>query len=306
MSDLFLSAFGSALGEPRELADLADEIGQPEVDRLTSAGLGQYRLSQQPPWRLAAAAVRDTLQAGPPGVEIDLVVYVTDTYWRDDFYARDPARFLAEVGLRRAQLVGIGLNGCANASQALRTAAAYLRAGAARRALVVCTDVGRSGARLLSSGGSVLSDGAASCLVSIEPPTRGYRLLGATVAAEPALADADPMHDVLMILKATADGIRRAAADLREQTKLDGNDYHHLVMNNYSRAVLATFAGLVEVPFARTVTDMLASVAHCFSADPFINLAHLLDSGRAAPAQPVLVLDSGQTVWGVTALEVVG
>jgi 3-oxoacyl-[acyl-carrier-protein] synthase-3 len=298
-----VSAFAHALGEPHEVARLEEVLAEGAAEDLAREGLVHYRAASGPAWELAAASAVATLAAAGRGPgDVDLVVYATNTFWDSASGDGSPARCLDHAGLTHTPLCGVALNGCGNGGLALRTARAWVGAGQARCVLVVTTDRCRPGRRLMPGRFSVLSDGAASCLVTAAPAGPGFRLLAAEAAVDATMHAIDPDADVLDMLKATAGGVRAAVERLRGHVA-DGTEFAHLVTNNYTTTASQIFCHCAGVPFERAFLDNLAAMGHCFGADVLIGLARLLESGRAGRGDRVLAIDSGHGFWGAAALE---
>ncbi|WP_162793462.1 3-oxoacyl-[acyl-carrier-protein] synthase III C-terminal domain-containing protein [Rhodococcus sp. AQ5-07] len=278
------------------------------LDRLTRGGLANIRQSDLAAWQLAVDSARLTLDSSATA-DVDLVVYATDTFWGNDEHELDAGRFLQAAGLERTPLIGVGLAGCANFAVAMRTAVACLRDGDATTALVATADVCQPGQRLLDSGIGVLSDGAATCVVTTRRPEHGLQFLGITMAVEAGLhalrSASEPMAIGMAMAMATSRGVQRAVTALYEKTGLSPGDFSYLVTNNYVESSLKVFANAAGLPFDRTYRGTVAGYGHCFAADALINFATMTSERILEPGDRVLAIVAGYNSWACMAFSVV-
>lgn len=205
--DIYISGLQHALGEPQPLEELPEVQAAGEASALAADGLRLVRVSDLEPWELAAQSAELTV-APLDRESITSVLYATDTFWPKGAADRAPARFLDQMGLQRTPLRGIGFEGCGNAGGLLAAAAAEaLGSGTATTALCVTTDCAAAGERLMGANVSVLSDGAASFIVSRSRPSSGFRVLAIGRAIEAGMHRLDVATDTMAVVKATADGI---------------------------------------------------------------------------------------------------
>ncbi|MFC8952499.1 3-oxoacyl-[acyl-carrier-protein] synthase III C-terminal domain-containing protein [Streptomyces sp. NPDC057101] len=308
--DVGLGGLGYAVGAslPIERAvppDTPDEL----LDRLRAHGFADCSVARETPAELAARAVAETLAvAGTDPRSVDAVLYGTCSYWGEGHPPPgDPAKLTDTIarlvlephGLGHAQLSLVWLAESGNTGSVLRLARALVASGVHRTVLCVSADAvpplpGEY--RAMPNAVTVNGDGAASCLVSTEIP--GDFRLGPTAqhssAPMRALAKGQGLRKHLEIVK----GIRvcRAALD----TPPDG--FAWMLSNHYSRPVLTEFATLAGVPAERLYTANIARLGHCFAADTLIDLADLHRGGRIAPGDDVLMLTTGPSTWGLTAV----
>ncbi|MFJ3039050.1 MULTISPECIES: beta-ketoacyl-[acyl-carrier-protein] synthase family protein [Streptomyces] len=303
--DIFLTRIGVAVGESNDIAVLPEILSSEALEQLTRGGLAHFRQSDRQAWQLAADSATSTLDPSSSTAAVDLVVYATNTFWDSADPELDAARFLQAMGLNRTPLIGVSLANCANLAVAVRTAVACLRGGDATTALVATTDVCRPGQRLLGGGIGVLSDGAATCVVSTRRPEHGLQLLGTTMTVEAGLHALTSESEPMAMAMATARGVRRAAAALYERTGLGPADFSYLVTNNYLEPTLRTFANAAEVPFDRTYRGTVAGYSHCFAADALINVSAMASESIIEPGDRILAIVSGYNSWGCMAFSVV-
>lgn len=302
--DIYISSLQHALGEPLPLEELPEVQAAGEASALAADGLRLVRASNLEPWELAAQSAELTVSA-LDRESITSVLYATDTFWPEGAADRAPARFLDQMGLQRTPLRGIGFEGCGNAGGLLAAAADALVSGTTTTALCVTTDCAAAGERLMGANVSVLSDGAASFIVSSSRPSSGFRVLAVGRAIEAGMHRLDVATDTMAVVKATADGVRRATSLALEQAGLDTSSISHVVANNYGRTSLKIFCGAGRVPFDLLYVENVEEVGHCFAADTLINLHSLVEHGVVTSAERCLVLGSGFSNWSAAIVEYV-
>jgi 3-oxoacyl-[acyl-carrier-protein] synthase-3 len=296
--EVFLSGLASSLGERRPVEDLTAQIGAQLVRELRDDGVRAFLQSDDASWMLAARSARQTLDQ-VPGHEPDAVVYATDTNYEMPV-SRLLAAFLAEVDLPRTRAVAVGGHSCGNFGPALQVAVDTIAAGQATNVLLVTADHADPGVRLLDNGLSVLSDGAASCLVHTREATADYALLdlsaqndvGVYLATNDLRAKRELVHAVSRSTEATL-----AATGLR----LD--EFEAVLVNNYRRPS-QRFLTLAVGDIRLGVPDeILAEIGHSFAADLLINLQLLQEGGRLADGERLLLLGTGGRSWSLVALQ---
>jgi 3-oxoacyl-[acyl-carrier-protein] synthase III len=300
MTEVYLSRIGVALGDPVPIAELPEVVAAGSAANLEKEGLSRCLVSGRTSWELAIEAAGRTLEGLPSVVDsVDAVVYVSDSY----LDGPAPLRVLDAIGLSQIPFYGTGMAGCGNLSSALQTARCLVLAGVARVVLVITTDVCPPGRRLMGANLSVLSDGAASCLVSAEPGQGGFRLLDVRTAVDASLHALALDSQTLPVLKATALGIRRLGTALFEAGGFNGSAVAHLVTHNYGGSAVRIMASAIGVPADRIWCPTAADLGHCFAADALINLAALGESGALHPGDRLLALMTGEAVWGCAYLQ---
>lgn len=304
-TDVYISGLQHALGEPQPIEGLSEVQSAGEASALAADGLRLIRTSELDPWELAAQSADLTLSSLDGEKSITSVFYATDTFWPEGATDRAPSRFLDHLGLQRTPLHGVGFEGCGNAGGLLAAAADALRSETTSMVLCVTTDCAADGERLMGANVSVLSDGAASFVASTNRPSSGFRVLGIGRAIEGGMHRLDVATDTMAVVKATADGIRRATALALEQTGLEPSSISHVVANNYGRTSLKIFCGAARVPFDLLYVENVEEVGHCFAADTLINLQSLVEREVVSSGERCLVLGSGFSNWSAAILEYV-
>jgi 3-oxoacyl-[acyl-carrier-protein] synthase-3 len=287
---VYVSAIAHTLGTKVAIADLDEPVLRAHLGSLHEQGLRHCRVSTQPPAALAAAAARETLRrAGDPAV--GAVVYCTDT--RPELgHSSDLWDFLQRVDRPESHGVVVGGSGCGNLGPGLTTAGGLVRAEDAA-VLLVTTDRVTHGSRYLANGETVLSDGAAACLVGPRPVGPSFAVRGLASSVRAGLEATARMSVAKVSARAIGATARKAAAPRPVA------DVGVLVTGNYGhtpRAFLAMSAGIAP---DRVHCPDLAEVGHCFSSDVLIGLAGLLADDAVAPGEPVMLLTASPRSWSV-------
>ncbi|MGF1431312.1 hypothetical protein [Kitasatospora sp. LaBMicrA B282] len=293
-----LSAIAVELGARVPIADLDDPSVTAEVANLHAGGLRYCRVAEQDVVELAATAARRTLAAaGAPAV--DAVVHATDSPYRETA-TKDGWAVLSGAGVPTAPTVAVGGSASANLAAALRVATGLLVAERLDTVLLVSADRITDGARYQPVGVTVLSDGAAACLISRTPHGPGYRVLGVSTAIQ---ADAVEVSNSLKAANLVKLGVTAARERLLADLPEPERGFRHLVTGHYSLATRTFLSRLCGLDLTAVHTPAVAEVGHSFSADLLLSLASLHEQGLVEPGDRVLVLATSPRSWSLIALE---
>ncbi|WP_227979788.1 3-oxoacyl-[acyl-carrier-protein] synthase III C-terminal domain-containing protein [Nocardia spumae] len=299
--NVYLHGIAYAVGAREPIASLPPLRADPALLRdMRGLGLNHYCRAEQSPLELAAEVVSATLARVPvDAAEIDLLIYATSSPESGTLAGGEFLRFCERFGLTRATPIGVTLAECANFGSALRIAHSLVAAGSARNVLVITADACPDpDARILRDAVSVLSDGAASCLITSAHPSR-IEVLGANqgtnqlirVATMPALAGL------------TKRGLSRAVADMLDRAGLDRGDVRRIIANNVNEEAVRFMAESAGLEHDLCYLDNVGDYAHVHSADNLINLQTYLEDG-VAPGEVVMTISHGFGTWGVALLRI--
>jgi 3-oxoacyl-[acyl-carrier-protein] synthase-3 len=163
--------------------DLAARVGKTAEWIIESTGVQNRHIADEPPERMAAAAARLALGAGPPP---DLIINASTTPRQ---LIPDTSVFIeAELGLQG--VASHTVHGtCLSFLIGLHSAGAYIAARSYRRILVVSSEIGSVARDYAEPESSVLlGDGAAAAVVEPTPAGESSKLLGYVVATFPKFA----------------------------------------------------------------------------------------------------------------------
>lgn len=179
-------------------------------------------------------------------------------------------RILGGLGIPDADFVGVGLNRCTNLLAGVQVADALVRSGQHRRVLVITTDRVRDKTTRMDKF-ALFSDGAASCLVTGDPPDAdGFDLLACATANRTAELDwANELNPELAI---------SVNERLLKPFDLTLADVAALMHTNVYKPVIYLKEIQAGFTAAQLYLDNITRVGHCFAADPLVNL---VDRGAA-------------------------
>ncbi len=270
-------------------------LGEIEADHSTIANLQaraeEFRMAPDPAlwgWGsvfrsergLEAMAIETgsaTLRAaGADPSSIDaLVLCCSDVQTRAKGHGRFAGTILAGIGLGDIPFYGLNLNRCVNLLAALDVASAFVASGRYRRILVITTDrAADEDERVLPY--ALLSDGAASCLVTADEDGRDrYQLLACATAQE--TGSLDWSNEI------SSDLTRRVNDSLLASRGMRVGDVAGLMHANIFKPLVVMKERQAGFTPRQIYTDNIGRVGHCFAADPLINLVDRVPLGHVRP-----------------------
>jgi 3-oxoacyl-[acyl-carrier-protein] synthase III len=294
---IFLSAIKYEHGEPRYLADLdepaARELAAPEH------GLVRYRASDQETWQLARLVAERTLARS--AARPDLLIYVTDS---DPDPAESLPRIVGELGQPGLAYVAVRGHGCGSLGPSLALAADALHSARRDRVLLVLADRVASGPRVMPSGLSVFSDGAASCLVTREDAAtcgRRDKVIALATRNHAQAGEVGAAAGSLLTIAATA---AAATTEVLGAAGRRVEDFRHVLFANYRVTSQQFLASAMGFPPEALLLGELGRFGHCFGADILVTLDTLAAAGRISPEDRLLASATGPSSWSVLAVEV--
>lgn len=293
---VWLSAVSYEHGASRPVT----ELEEPAARELTAPenGLDRYRAADQETWELARLVAERSLAAA--GLPPDLLLYATSS---DPDPAESLPRITGELGLPDLAYLAVCGHGCGNLGPALALAADALHAGRVDRVLVVLADRVRAGGRVMPSGLSVFSDGAAACLVTRDDATaagRRARIMALTTRnhARPG-GPGDSGGSLLSIAATAADattGVLRAAGR-------PAGEFGRVLFANYRVTSQRFLASAMGFPPEALTLGEVGRFGHCFGADVLVTLDSLAAAGQVSAGDRLLASATGPHSWSVLAIE---
>lgn len=289
--DVFLQAPRYVLGEVEADFSTIDGLhARAEELRMapdpTLWGWGSVFRSHRGLEAMAIESGCETLRAaggGPESVDA-LVLCCSDVRTPARSHGRFVATILTGLGLGDIPFYGLDLNRCVNLLAALDVASSFVAGGRYRRVLVVTTDrVVEEADRMLSY--ALLSDGAASCLVTAdrEGPEL-YRLLACASAQDTASLD--------WTSEISADLARRVNDALLGPLGVGLADVAALMHANVFKPLVVMKERQAGFAPEQIYTPNIARVGHCFAADPLINLVDRIAMGHVPPGRHCMLAAS--------------
>ncbi len=318
MIPLRVAGTGLYLPAPIETAaELAPRLGRDPAWIREVAGVDQRRVADLPPVEMAARAARAALGAGPPP---DAVINASLTPQQ---LVPDTAVFVARaLGLSGVPAFSVHAT-CLSFLVGLQVAAGALHAGAARRVLVVSSEVatvGRDWAEPESA--ALLGDGAGAAVFERPAADSPSALLALRMATYPDGAElaeitgfgtrhhpddpaTAPQHHRFhmrggRLYRSTLPQVRRLLAALFDEAGVSPDDVRVVVPHQASGAALGALGALGFPP--EKVVDILAETGNCIAASIPMALARAQATGRIAPGDLVLLIGTGAGVSVAAAL----
>jgi hypothetical protein len=283
---------------------LPQEVDAETADRLHREEIEGYYRADEEPWMMAVSAAEQTLKkSGFVAEDIDLILYACEsTDCRADI-SLDPNRFAEALGAPSVPLMGVTANGCANLGALLRSARNAVAVGDAANVLIATADAWDERSRLVGAGTALMSDSAATALVSAERPAQGWLIGDIFTAVDHTMHAIDPAVDTIPMVRGTAQGIRAAAAGFFTPGRPAREDYTTVVADNLGALVLKVLASSAGLDRTR-VFAQTSLHGHCFAADILLNLDAV--APRTEAGTKVLGLITGHNYWTCVGLEYLG
>jgi 3-oxoacyl-[acyl-carrier-protein] synthase III len=293
VGSIYLSSIGHSHGELRPVAELGESGAHlaPLIEEVVN-----YRASDHDVWELAAQAAEHTLSRS--AARPDLMIYVTET---DPVPSRSLPRIVDQLGLGTVDHLAMSGHDCGNLGPVLQVAGDVLGSGRRARILLVLADCARPGCRVMPSSLSVFSDGAVSCLATLDRPADGPFVSVDAIATRTEVTSGGTGAAEESILST----VRLAADSVAEALRADGSrpeDFEHVLFANYRSAVQQFLVSAMKIPKHKLLTGLVSEYGHCFSADVLVSLERFLADGTLAPGDRVLAATIGPCSWSTMAV----
>jgi 3-oxoacyl-[acyl-carrier-protein] synthase-3 len=203
-----------------------------------------------------------------------------------------------DFGLERATVLGQTQQACTGLLGSLRLARALLLSEPdVRRVLCLTADRFPEGA-LYEQSYNLITDGAAACIVTLEPGP--WRLLAVHQITNGGLARATDEETAGSFFAFT----HRAIQETLAKAGLSMKDIAWFVAQNMNRKAMEILARLLRFDPERITAPTMAEIAHVISGDNLINLKHMDDRGEIRPGERVLLSMAGYGLnWQCAVLE---
>jgi 3-oxoacyl-[acyl-carrier-protein] synthase III len=295
MNQIYLGGLAFETGEFHNIETLDED--PLVIKKLLNGGLLSYCKAECDITELVKRSVTKTLESVPAEVRssVGAVIFASSGYFSNDNRIKEINSLTENFGLQECAVFGVTLNACAGFTSSLLIAEQMIKGGIWKSILLICLDEASPDSRIASGGISVLSDAAASCIVSSFP--LNYRLLGSSVRNDAVLWRKDPVSDsfafLVRISKITECLVKNLQPFLGQRVvqKLLTNNYNVFTQEafcyNFSKEIQLLYPGLNKF-------------AHCYASDLIINLSladKLIDSDEA-----VYLFSTGLGAYGLSAV----
>ncbi|VBA62413.1 3-oxoacyl-[acyl-carrier-protein] synthase III C-terminal domain-containing protein [Mycobacterium attenuatum] len=286
----------------KETVDTLEPLREDEqlLRQVHDVGLRYYHRSDSTPIDLAAEVITQTIAQSPiTADEVDVLIFASASVAGGAFDAARVMSMLDNTGLTRATPIGISLSDCGNFGSAMRAAHSLIMGSGARNVLVVTSDVCRDPrSRILTDTLSILSDGAASCLLSAEHPSR-LELLATAGRTNQKVRTAD-LSDMSLLIRR---GLVKVVSDLLRRSDAELADVGKLMANNVNAEAVRFMTVALGLGPDRAYLENVADFGHVHSADILINLLTYLEEG-AAPDELIVTISHSYGTWGAATFRV--
>ncbi|NKY43613.1 hypothetical protein [Nocardia cerradoensis] len=295
----FMTGVAHTTGERRPITGIESIAAEPGlVDTLHQVGLSNYRHARDSPIDMAAVCIAETLdQSRMPASGIDILMLASSTIGFGQIENTELLRLSERFGLTHATPIGVSAAECANFGTALHLARTLVTTGEARNVLLVTADACTTPEqRLLRLVNSVVSDGAASCLITTQHAR--IEILTTSTGTNHLIRAATNPDAIAALTRRTLIGLVDNALS---RANIDRAQIHQVITNNINTEALRFITLSAGLDHNLTYLDNVADFAHVHSADNLINLQSYLEDG-AAPDQIVLTVSHAFGTWGLAPL----
>lgn len=301
---VFLRDIAYSLGESKPIPELAPLFkDKAALSQLLETGLQDFRRSDAPAHVHAEAACRETLEGSPlPRSEIRALVYCSSSFAHPGFTA-EIADLCVRLGIPTAMAMGVTLGDCSNLALGMMVSRHLVEPGGMGSVLLVTADCAATeDSRFQESLGTVMSDGAASCIVT------GRQLRGAVQLRAVAHSANHPLRKraegtaLLGVLKTMSTEIAGLRERLLDEARLSLHQIAGVMPNNLSLSTLRLFSTLIGVP-APMYHGNIGRYGHVYAADNLINLKDFLDENPSF-AGNLLCFCNATSSWGASVVTV--
>lgn len=299
MTGVYLSSFASALGDQILLEDADDEGLHHHLAALHEQGLKHCLVSECSVAGMAATSSRQTL-AAVPDAQVGAIVFCTDTA-PELTPTCEGWDLLLKLGLPRTPVTLVGGSGCGNLAPGMSVARSLIMLDGLAAVLLVTSDRMRALTRYLDNGQTAMSDGAASCIVSSQPPPGpSFALRGQASSFRADIGTVAVRR--IIVARETVEAIEDTVRQAAEPLSLTPRDFRYLLTGNYGRTARELLAESAGVPADRVYCPKLDQTGHCFAADVIISLGSLLDTDMIDDGDHVLLLTASPRSWSAAVL----
>lgn len=323
-SDLTSSPLARAVSSaPIDLPLDAEALAQQKaaneaaIARLEEDGFAGYVASSDNVADLATRALAGTIARSElVPQDIDAVIFSTESFWdRPDGHEEDPARHFAlrnrlvqsldGLGLKHAVPYGNWMSASGNFGPTLALAHAAVTSGQHDAVLLVAADrIHPRLPRLMHNNAAVVSDIAASCLISAD---RGdYRIDSVQVVSAPKLAtfNLEDRKDLGKIVVETMRALLKLKQRFETATGRSPADYDLVLTGHFHRLSLQAITDTLGIRPAAIRRDGGIHASHAYASDNLLTLDSLARAGELPLGRDLLLLSTGVWTWSLIALTV--
>lgn len=302
-NDLYLHGLEYQFGDLVSIDTLLGVFGKERIKALKNKGLKQYSVANVAAFELARESIKKTLMSLSKHQvnSIDAVIYNSGTLSLENYSDKAISSILFDLGIKDCDIFLVGYQGCSGFSTILRLARNMLVSEELQNVLIVTADVIEPEYRIYLDGYAVLSDAAASCLISHD--VSDLLLRGVWQHTNTQMGVLDPKENFVMYGMTMFNSIKKTIAQALDAESLAPNNINHLVMNNYNYEFTDFILYETGIPenCINHLRDNISLYGHAFSCDNIINLYAI--KNKTLKGDIILTLDAGIVNWGSVILE---
>jgi len=301
-----LSAIQYELGDLCNIQELDFLANDPEkLQQYKESGLVNYSRSHLPVLDLCYNSLERTLRSsGITRDSIRFLVYVSENATRDYCISiKDINRLLLKLGLTKAMPIGVSLSDCANIITGIQVATSLIASNMAENVLMVCSDKPSRlpGKRKMPHEMSVLSDGAASCLICA--PGKGeFDITLIDHKNYPLQWDAAQRDKNVYSVEKFKAIVNVSRKSLRENA-IRPDSIGKVITGNYMTPIAKMFVEISGFKAEQGFYDNIARFAHTLAGDILINLKDYMDTGMPAGGEKIFFIVDSYSSCGSMLIE---
>lgn len=204
----------------------------------------------------------------------------------------------SDFGLNEAQVFGLSQQACTGMLGSVRMANMLLQTEPQMKQVLCVTADRFPPTALYEQAYNLISDGAASCIVSKEP--KGFKLLGGYGITNGAMSFASDDETVGSFFNYSYDLINKTL----QRVGRGMQDIDWIVPQNTNAKAWQILSSILRFPFEKVCFPTLPEVGHVISGDNIINLAELCKAGKIQTGERLLLFMAGYGLnWQCIVLE---
>jgi 3-oxoacyl-[acyl-carrier-protein] synthase III len=213
--------------------------------------------------------------------------------------------YMEAAGLEAVPTVALSMNSCGNLMPAFKFARNAIESEGLQNIAIVSTDCAYERTRVAHMQLGILSDGAASCIVSGESDEAQFEILGEGQATNQKVLHLTWPDQKAAGLQFVVNGVRKAVEKAYHDAMLTRNDVDFLFCPNIRSDSNEFLSRFLRIERKRSYHEGLATYSHVYSSDCLINLVHSKlwrSKNSQNDGQTLLCLMMGSHSWGAMIL----
>ena len=301
-----ISGLAYSVGAVRSIDELGavDRIDDSTIQSLRSRGLQNFCVDRRSLPEMCVGVALDSLEKTSLNASaIGAIVFASSN---PGWTAEDELNLLRvfdQVGFSRARIIGLSMQGCSGCASALRVASDLIKStGRVETVLVILVGRTTEGAsRLGPHQATVFSDGAASCIMSVNFGALEF-IASETMTDISLVRPTVTPLGVQRHLWAGLIGLKEVSEFVLNTAGIQPREVTALFGMNGSAVYLDVIAEATGIPPERVFRDDVAKYGHVYSCDNLISLTNYLDEREAVDGEYYLLCSWSPYVRGAVIL----